>query len=127
MGFLGFVFFTIPQMTIAVPVAWVALVLTGQIQDRISGDDSPPDFKADAMAAIAVILITVPFVILGYFTGIPIFNLAATVVYYMLIYRAFQLDGFSDIFWFGVIHGLIWLPLIMTGAHRHFMLETWFG
>ncbi len=92
---------------------WVILFITGRLYDRIFSDTEPATMKDDALAAFAVIAITGIAAIPVFYLGLP--SGLLVIVYFGLIYNAFQLDGVLGIVFFYLLHIAINLGVSSLG------------
>ena len=102
-------------------IVWVTLFITGRIYDRIFSDTEPATIKDDALAAFGVVVITGVAAIPVFYLGLPTDLLA--LVYFGLIYYAFQLDGMHGIVFFYLLHIAINLGVSFLGFGLFQILE----
>lgn len=84
---------------------WVSLVFSGRIFDRLSSDVES-SWRDDALASLMIVIIVNALFVFSLFVPIvprPLVFL----VYFVLIYYAFQLDGFMDAVSFYFIHVMV--------------------
>ena len=121
MGF-GFVhgFSTITGACVQPAMSWLALFVTGRIFDKFSGTYNS-SMKEDALAAFTIVFLTAIAGVMCFF--LPILPALVTVIYFGLIYYAFQLQNIIDIAFFYVLHILIlnafsWLVILLGMSMR---------
>ena len=105
---------TIVYVCTQLAFGWLALFLTGRIFDKISSQTEPASMKDDALASLVIILVTAVASVFAVFF-LPMAGMFVIVVYFTLIYFAFQLEGIIDIVFFYVVHAVIRFGLLMLG------------
>lgn len=122
-GFVGFV-------TAQGLVGWLALVLSGRAFDAVNSS-TEASLKDNAVAGAVVMGLTALggilltwFSVLGF--PIPFETHAIVLLYVVLIYWAFQLDGFFDVILFFFIHGALLMGLHVVGVDRMLRMDIWY-
>lgn len=87
-------------MILQAGIAFVVLLITGRIFDKLNSDCESSWLDDMQAAGVIVGLTTIA-------SLIPVINSFTILIYFGLIYFAFQLDGFIDAITFYVIHVFI--------------------